>query len=719
MAGPGRPPKRRRISTDQAAEEARITHTAGPRRQHDLRLKSRFDAIFNKYGHDFTGIGDIIDITSGEILVDNGHVSRMRHAGDIGVEVIRTKPVAKPVAKRRKAISNVEDIAERKEILKQEEHDELTSPARPQKEDAVLDEGHTDGQEEAEESMTLPEQQSSTPGASSEPRMAPPAAVATRILQQIVPEGQQVNLNDPAQLALYTQNLVQEILRQTNNAPANPTILPTPPASARSGPLKPFRSVWGGEDAYHSEDDGAEDVDDEEAIETRPLGGATRRARRTWQPDEKAKLLQLRDVDGLPFASIERILDRSKASEKYAALTKGRDRVIEASLTTRRAIESGRRATIASSGIDSIVLGRLKPSEPNTDRPRRRTRQSLPAPAVVVRQAQGTRLRSLRPRKSSDGRSIPQHLAEGLSLLAEKPTPRRKTGSQEAVDMLAEKTTPKLSTDDGEPRRRGPGRPRRQEPQLATDEEYHLKEIPEPTIVEKEQTEGGESRRRGPGRPRKQETQLATDTEGHASGAPIADSEQSNTTSSRPIKSSLDLNRPQFDIQALPPPCARSRLRRVSQRLSLSNPAPTESPVAQAPAIMIDQTTSKPPSEVEILAVQQLPSQSSTLRPYPTSLPQPLPAAKISANAARIAAAASSNAPHKSGSSAQPKQTRVKRTSGGDVRRVSGISSITPRRIVSSTTSATPVMGTGSSSTAVRRQLVREDDLGSDDELDQ
>ncbi|KAH0536761.1 hypothetical protein FGG08_006399 [Glutinoglossum americanum] len=54
------------------------------RAQNDLRLKSKFEAIFEKYGKDFTGIGDEIDLETGEIVVNNGHLTEMRDEQDVG-----------------------------------------------------------------------------------------------------------------------------------------------------------------------------------------------------------------------------------------------------------------------------------------------------------------------------------------------------------------------------------------------------------------------------------------------------------------------------------------------------------------------------------------------------------------------------------------------------------------------------------------------------------
>ncbi|KAE8450623.1 hypothetical protein EG329_005967 [Mollisiaceae sp. DMI_Dod_QoI] len=53
----------------------------------DYKLKSTFEAIFEKYGKDFDGVGDEIDLATGEIVVNNGHILEMldeRDAGDVG-----------------------------------------------------------------------------------------------------------------------------------------------------------------------------------------------------------------------------------------------------------------------------------------------------------------------------------------------------------------------------------------------------------------------------------------------------------------------------------------------------------------------------------------------------------------------------------------------------------------------------------------------------------
>jgi hypothetical protein len=53
--------------------------------RNDLSLKSRFEAIFEKYAHDFTGIGDEIEVTTGTVVVNNGHLEAMEDEGDTGI----------------------------------------------------------------------------------------------------------------------------------------------------------------------------------------------------------------------------------------------------------------------------------------------------------------------------------------------------------------------------------------------------------------------------------------------------------------------------------------------------------------------------------------------------------------------------------------------------------------------------------------------------------
>ncbi|KAL0768203.1 hypothetical protein CaCOL14_009178 [Colletotrichum acutatum] len=50
-----------------------------------FKLKSTFEHIFQKYEKDFTGIGDEIDLRTGKIITNNGHLAGMRYERDTGI----------------------------------------------------------------------------------------------------------------------------------------------------------------------------------------------------------------------------------------------------------------------------------------------------------------------------------------------------------------------------------------------------------------------------------------------------------------------------------------------------------------------------------------------------------------------------------------------------------------------------------------------------------
>lgn len=54
------------------------------RAQNDMRLKSIFEGIFEKYGRDFTDVGDEIDLQTGDIMVNNGHINALEREDDPG-----------------------------------------------------------------------------------------------------------------------------------------------------------------------------------------------------------------------------------------------------------------------------------------------------------------------------------------------------------------------------------------------------------------------------------------------------------------------------------------------------------------------------------------------------------------------------------------------------------------------------------------------------------
>ena len=74
------PLKKRRVGSKNPPHDLQLK-----RARNDQRLKSRFEAIFEKFGKDFSGVGDEIDLETGKIVVDNGHLNSMRDERDIGI----------------------------------------------------------------------------------------------------------------------------------------------------------------------------------------------------------------------------------------------------------------------------------------------------------------------------------------------------------------------------------------------------------------------------------------------------------------------------------------------------------------------------------------------------------------------------------------------------------------------------------------------------------
>ncbi|KAG7005947.1 hypothetical protein G7Y79_00017g043290 [Physcia stellaris] len=71
--------KRRRLNYDDSYAEL-----YEKRARNDLHLKSRFEAIFEKYGRDFSDVGDEIDFQTGKVVVDKGHLKSMANEQDVG-----------------------------------------------------------------------------------------------------------------------------------------------------------------------------------------------------------------------------------------------------------------------------------------------------------------------------------------------------------------------------------------------------------------------------------------------------------------------------------------------------------------------------------------------------------------------------------------------------------------------------------------------------------
>jgi hypothetical protein len=57
---------------------ANATEVERKRRHNAMRLRNRFDSIIQQYSQDFTEVGDVIDLRTEKLIVDNGHLKNMR-----------------------------------------------------------------------------------------------------------------------------------------------------------------------------------------------------------------------------------------------------------------------------------------------------------------------------------------------------------------------------------------------------------------------------------------------------------------------------------------------------------------------------------------------------------------------------------------------------------------------------------------------------------------
>jgi len=84
-----RPYKRPRLHYE--SSDVELNHK---RARHDLHLKSRFEEIFQKYEKDFSETADEIDLETGEIVVNNGHLAAMVDEFDLGKSASHQQPDA-------------------------------------------------------------------------------------------------------------------------------------------------------------------------------------------------------------------------------------------------------------------------------------------------------------------------------------------------------------------------------------------------------------------------------------------------------------------------------------------------------------------------------------------------------------------------------------------------------------------------------------------------
>lgn len=125
-----RPAKRPRLSptNDSPPEETADWDLQAARAQNDLNLKSIFEGIFSKYSKDFTEKGDEIDLQTGEIIVDNGHLLGMHEEDDVNDETVQARLHEAARQERDDIESNTEDLQsgeENEELSEESDQDEV------------------------------------------------------------------------------------------------------------------------------------------------------------------------------------------------------------------------------------------------------------------------------------------------------------------------------------------------------------------------------------------------------------------------------------------------------------------------------------------------------------------------------------------------------------------------------------------------------------------
>jgi hypothetical protein len=108
------------------------------RAQLDYKLKSTFEAIFEKYGQDFDGVGDEIDLETGDIVVDNGHLLEMQDERDAG-DTSRARHLLRDFTEEPDETDDIPSSSlEETEILDIEDDEEVLSDGEEMMEDDMI-----------------------------------------------------------------------------------------------------------------------------------------------------------------------------------------------------------------------------------------------------------------------------------------------------------------------------------------------------------------------------------------------------------------------------------------------------------------------------------------------------------------------------------------------------------------------------------------------------
>lgn len=389
------PAKRQRLSTSNAYDN--IPGIKEHRRKNELRLKSRFEAIYDKYDRDFTGIGDVIDMNTGQIVIDNGHLRGMRHERDLGVDKIGPKPVVKSTSLskrigRKKQEEDVPTIRRRQE----DEHDELSSP-----------QPHTATTEVVDIPLVLPVEGAwAKPEELNDPVLPKTAAqvlgtdetaqLMSRIAAQIGPSPEGQIVLDTNSMAFIISEVTRGLQRQqgiVQMTAVSKLSLLTPPRSESAAPIQKLSSVWREEeegeqcDGEIGEEQGdreieQQDGEDQFGEEGQPMGSAVQRRRRFTQAED-IEILRMKE-QGLSYSEIARQIDRSCRSVNSRYYLLESTGIIGPSLfaTSTPQTRPTRRTT-----INLPIMQHSKSAEKQNVAPqeksRRRTRQSFASQTVL------------------------------------------------------------------------------------------------------------------------------------------------------------------------------------------------------------------------------------------------------------------------------------------------------------------------------------------------
>jgi hypothetical protein len=101
-----------------SGNDIETTNLADKRQQNNLHLKGTLESIYEKYSRDFSEVGDEVNILTGEVVINRGHVDRMRTELDIGI--------GQPSRPRRSWISTLvkEESDVEEDELEQEDKDD-------------------------------------------------------------------------------------------------------------------------------------------------------------------------------------------------------------------------------------------------------------------------------------------------------------------------------------------------------------------------------------------------------------------------------------------------------------------------------------------------------------------------------------------------------------------------------------------------------------------